>query len=149
MTPKKTTSDGIALRHWDKIYELSLEITNASGRDDLIMAEIQREYLFDALDDLEAIYGKVPSLLATKGDFMPEGQDPVPFWTEAYALAVERDDPKNQLLTASSLADYYFEKKQFDFSLKWIDAGEQLLALVPDEFEAEAFKVLRDQIEHG
>ncbi len=149
MNPKNSTSDGISHRHWDKIEKLAGEIVAASVKEDFTMMEIQTEYLFDALDELEAIYGKVPSLLATKGDFMPEGQDPVPFWTEAYALAVERDDPKNQLLTASSLADYYFQKKRFDLSLKWIDAGEHLLALVPDEFEAEAFKVLRDQIEHG
>jgi len=141
------TSDGISNEDWEKIEELALAIVSAIQADDDIMSKIQCEYLHLALDSLEEIYGRLPSILATRGDFARDGENPIPFWEEAYGLALQRNDLKNVLYLSSSLANHYNDAKERDSALKWLVIGEKALSQYYDDFESNNLKEIRECLE--
>ena len=66
------TSDGISSQDWDVIHELAVEIVNAPDNE----KPAYSKKLVDYLETLERNYGPLPSILATRADYLPEG-DPV------------------------------------------------------------------------
>ncbi len=103
-----TTSDGISSEDWDLLHELALEVVNAEpGAEE----DLCRRRLLDYLDGLESKYGPLPSILATRADYLV---DDIPgrlaLFSRAYALAAEAGDARNQLHIASSLAVIYIEE---------------------------------------
>ena len=96
------TPDGISNEDWDDIHECAAEIVNAS-----IRREEWRHRLLDRLDDLQEKYGELPSILATRADYIEDVDEKVTLFRRAYALATERGDSFNQLEIADSLATLY------------------------------------------
>ena len=113
------TSDGISGEDWDRIRALAVDVVNASavGED---LAE--RTRLFEALDGLERKYGRLPSILATRGDFAESTNERVTCLLDGFALATERSDRSNQLFIADSLARTYIQDLcDVDRGRQWLD----------------------------
>jgi hypothetical protein len=99
-----STSDGIDTADWDLVHELVLCVVNAG--DDEALADHHRGELLGYLDSLVAKYGELPSLLATRADFV-EKVESEGLLIRAYELSVTAGDHKNGLLIGMSLVDLY------------------------------------------
>lgn len=102
------TSDGIRAEDWVKVHDLALEIVNADGAEE----EVKKSLLFMYLDQLEAQYGPLPSILATRADYLEDEEDRVQLFLRAYSLAGTLHDPVSQLHVAHSLTDLYLQDLQ-------------------------------------
>jgi hypothetical protein len=102
------TTDGISTEDWDRVTALAFEIWEHLHD---AQKERCRQDLFSYLDSLEVKYGALPSILATRADFMSEDDIPTKesLLLRAYALAIERRDAIKALAIAHSLADLYLD----------------------------------------
>ncbi len=96
------TSDGISAKDWDVVHDLAVDVVNAPDQD---RPSLRRRLLED-LDRLEVTYGALPSILATRADYLDD-EDPrrEELLLQAYALAESRHDTMNLLDVAHSLAN--------------------------------------------
>jgi hypothetical protein len=80
-----STLDGIDANDWEAVQDLAIDVVNAPDHEKTNV----RQLLLDYLDTLEARYGTLPSILATRADYL------------------EDDDPKREqlLLRAYELAE--------------------------------------------
>lgn len=148
MPDRPATPDGILRRDWDRVHELAVEIVNASCGDDEETGDRMTADLLQLLDDLEVAYGPLPSLLATRADYVEDIQRKGQLLHAAYDLAVERRDERNVLWIASSLAALYVEEiGDREQGMKWLAALEQHLATCPDENEGQELERLRTKAE--
>jgi hypothetical protein len=113
------TSDGISDDDWERIRELAVDVANASAHGD---DSAERMRLFEGLDRLEQIYGRRPSIVATRGDFAESPEDRVALLSEGFALAAEHGDVVNEMHIADSLARAYVEElADRDNGRQWLD----------------------------
>jgi hypothetical protein len=138
------TSDGISTEDWDRVTELAFELWKH-----LEDAEKEKRHqdLFDFLDGLEAKYGALSSILATRADFLPrnEMRNKEELLARAYALAIERRDRRNALDVAHSLADLYLDAlRQPKEGATWLGCfGAQLYADADDPWWSEEYERLK------
>ena len=104
------TPDGIETTDWDQVHELALEVVNTSAEGDDTASTDASNRLRALLDQLQEKYGPLPSLLATRADYVDRPEDREYWLLAAYAQAVERGDSKNMALIADSLATFYIEE---------------------------------------
>jgi len=104
-----STSDGISSEDWDKVHELSLKIVNAEAESE---ENIYTNQLLQCLDELEAKYGVLPSILATRADYVLDTNEQASLLRQAYALAEASRDIFNLKEIAHSLAELYIEDLQ-------------------------------------
>jgi hypothetical protein len=102
------TPDGISREDWDKIHELAVEIVNS----DELESAVHKSRLLSFLDQLEAKYGELPSILATRADYIEGLENKEKLLKRAYMLASTFQDTQNQLHVAHSLAELYMEDLQ-------------------------------------
>lgn len=100
------TPDGISTEDWDNVFEAGAAITHASGMEDEVLREHYQMRLFDLLDELEAKYGRLPSILATRADFSDDPKEAIPLLQEALSIAT---DDLSQRLTLQSLLHLLIE----------------------------------------
>ena len=81
------TSDGISDKDWDRVHELVVEIVNAGEGEE---GDQQTAELLGYLDRLEEKYGVLPSILATRADYVEDPLDSLAVLKRAYVLAQER-----------------------------------------------------------
>ena len=94
------TADGITDDDWYTVHEAVCRIVNASGRDDQVMVAHHTESLFDILYQLETTYGRIPSLISTRADFL--GDDPLKAISlQKEALAISTDETSTVLALLS------------------------------------------------
>ena len=88
------------------------------------------------LDELQKKYGPLPSLLATRADYV-DGLEEREYWLmAAYEQAQARGDLKNRLWIASSLASLHLEEAGDPVTGEhWLRALEGHLGTFPDESE--------------
>src|SRR5688572_7226647 len=98
------TSDGISTGDWDRVHELALEIVNA---DDDEQADRVRKRMVAYLDDLTRRYGELPSICATKADYVDQPAESERLLLRAFDLAVTRNDAPNIRSVSLSLAQLY------------------------------------------
>ncbi|WP_438864332.1 hypothetical protein [Neptunicella sp.] len=113
------TSDGISSKDWEGIEGLASFITELSAKDS--STELYDRKLIKRLDDLEEKYGRLPSILATKADYVCSSKESLILLKEAYVAALEISDVKNLSYVSSSIAEFYaegFERQKLDF---WIE----------------------------
>ena len=91
------TPDGISTADWDRVNELALEVVNTSTAEDHEGNERAKRRLKSLLDDLQEKYGPLPSLLATRADYVDRPEDQEYWLLAAYDEAVRRDDAKTSL----------------------------------------------------
>jgi hypothetical protein len=111
-----STTDGISTEDWDVVHGLAVDVVNASDSD-----EDPTRQLLDYLEVLEVKYGPLPSILATRADYL-EDDDPAreTLLLRAHALAEARGDTANVVLAAQSLAELHLSKKNLAEADRWL-----------------------------
>lgn len=79
------TSDGIATNDWETIRDLALTVVNRSGAGD--DASLDRKSLRHALDKLEKKYGRLPSILSTRANYVDDSELSLSLLKDAYVTA--------------------------------------------------------------
>jgi hypothetical protein len=138
------TSDGISHQDWDRVHELALAIVNAS---DAASEKKCRRKLFDYLDVLTTKYGELPSLLATRADYVEDRRVSESLLRQAFTNAVNLGDRKNCLYIALDLAEMYLE----DFPSRptasnWLTSAREFLN-AGDKSDWERYRQLASAIE--
>ncbi len=134
------TSDGIDDGDWDRIRALAVEVVNASADGD---DSAERTRLFEGLERLERTYGRLPSIVATRGDFTESTTERVELLREAFELATERGDLANELHIADSLARAYVEElSDRDRGRHWLDVLAGCLRLAGGETDITEYEAL-------
>lgn len=120
------TSDGISKEDWDVVQDYAMQIANAGLASNDKTPERIVQKLLDYLDSLETKYGKLPSILATRADYISDIKLRVRLLEEAYELSKDSNDKGNLMLIASSLSQLFVEK------LEDASSGEKWLVLFAD-----------------
>lgn len=102
------TSDGVSGADWYLVRCRASEVVNATIGPTSRYVLAQRR-LMGLLSRLIKKYGKRPSLLATKADYMSSPRKRVALWEHAFRSAENATDHINCVLIATSLVEFYFE----------------------------------------
>ena len=126
-----STSDGISTEDWDEVHELVLNIANAEAEAE---ENIFTNRLLQFLDVLEERYGVLPSILATRAEYVSDVNEQVGLFRQAYALAEASNDTKNLRLISHSLAELYIKDlKDRSEGQIWIKRLSDHLISSPDK----------------
>jgi hypothetical protein len=102
---KSHTSDGITQKHWNALTTIAANIANASAASNALLCKSETTKLLNYLDELEAIYGKLPSIIATRADYTINKKLRIKFLKEALSLAVKIKDHTNITLIEADLKE--------------------------------------------
>jgi len=131
------TPDGVSTEDWDRVHELALQVVNSSAEGDGPASDAASLRLRELLDDLQEKYGPLPSLLATRADYVERPEDREYWLLAAYQQAHDRGDDKNLVWTAASLAAFQLEEAlDVTKGAQWLNALEGHLQAFPDPAEA-------------
>ncbi len=131
------TPDGISAADWDKITELAADIANATSSDDeLLISEYTRQILL-LLEQMEEKYGALPSILATRADYIDDQFESLRLLTRAFDIAATRKDSKNCTFVASSISRIYIEDLlDIKIGKEWLGKLKACLEKYSDETES-------------
>ena len=116
------TSDGISSEDWDLVHELAQEIVTHSMNEDEPAREDARKRMLDCLRSLQLKYGSLPSILATKADFVDDLAEREELLLRAWNLTKDRSDRVNAQEIAHSLAEFYLDEvKNPSLGTLWLD----------------------------
>jgi NADH:ubiquinone oxidoreductase subunit E len=104
------TPDGIATEDWDRVLALAVQVVNDSAAGNEEDSDAASMRLREVLDELQEKYGALPSLLATRADYVASPEEREYWLLAAYEQAQKRDDPKNLVWVSSSLACFHLEE---------------------------------------
>ena len=122
------TSDGISTDDWSLVHELALEVVNLSAAGDDAASNAASVRLLWLLDTLQEKYGPLPSLLATRADYVDRPEDREYLLLKAYEQARLISDWKNLVSIAESLASFYIEhRSDYRNGAHWLGALEENL----------------------
>jgi hypothetical protein len=142
------TPDGISTEDWDRVHELALDVVNTSAEGDEKASARASDRLRGVLDELQEKYGPLPSLLATRADYVDRGEDREYWLLAAYDQAQQRQDAKNLVWIAESLASLYLEERSDrEKGTEWLTALERHLQTFHDAYEAKQASRLREILE--
>lgn len=102
-----TTTDGIQDNDWEEVMSLAAAVANQTGLS--LDAGLERKRLMRTLDRLEQKYGRLPSILSTKADYVDDANISLSLLKEAYVTADESSDLKNKVIIGSSIAEIYLD----------------------------------------
>ena len=136
-----STSDGIVTADWDVVHGLAVDVVNAA--DEEKAHHVRR--LLDYLDVLESKYGPLPSILATRADYL-DAEDPAreELLLHAQSIAEANADATNQLYVAQSLAELYLERADLKRADHWLTRMRDCLAARNGDDFSE-YERMRDQ----
>lgn len=126
------TSDGIEGRDWEEVMTLSAAVANqiSIGLD----SGLETKRLMRALDKLEKKYGRLPSILSTRADYVDDADVSISLLKEAYVTADENSDVKNKVFISSSLAEMYLDTfKNKQLASFWVETLKKDLEKYPDD----------------
>jgi hypothetical protein len=139
------TPDGISTEEWDRVHAIAVDIVNASAMDDGVLCAHHTERLFDLLDQLEAIYGRIPSLLDTRADYTDDPAVAIALYEEALAGT---EDPALSILALPSLIRLKIEECHDESSISSrISQLEQLIDPEKCSFELDELRRLQSDFE--
>lgn len=95
------TSDGISTEDWGLVHELAVEVVNRSAAGDASGSKAKVAELLGLLDTLEERYGCLPSLLATRADYVDGPEEREYYLLQAYSEARALDDAINLVRSPS------------------------------------------------
>ncbi len=133
------TSDGISTEDWDRVHQLAPAIVNEG---DTAESDSARAELLAYLDDLEAKYGTLPSIVATRADYVRDVAESVSLLKKAYALAAKREDSVNAVYVASSLTSAYIEARDVPEAEYWLGRLGEALRRAGDESDVQDYQDL-------
>lgn len=137
------TSDGISAKDWDKVKNLAAKIVNA---EDDINTSRYTDALLVLLDKLSEKYGELPSILATKADYIADPTASIDLFIKAFNAAKRINDYKNMTYIASSLAEAYFELHNISNCRYWLSKLNICLKTYFDATELKTYKSLRGKV---
>ncbi|SRR6266496_5099616 len=142
------TSDGISTEDWDVVKDLSARIANAVvGNDSRANAVLTRE-LFQYVATLEARYGSLPSILATKADYTDDLSLREKLLERGWHEAKKIGDKANLVFISSSLAALFInELCRVQAGKKWLSLLEEALESHWDDDEHEEYRRLSEDIQ--
>lgn len=139
-----STSDGISTKDWDIIHELALDIVNSNE-------DRSKQYTVQLLNFLEALekkYGELPSILATRADYIDDILEKEELYEYAHTLSEKRNDLQNCIETAHSLSELYIEEfKDVKKGSKWMKVFKGYLEKGDDPVSEELYEQLREELE--
>lgn len=134
------TPDGILKSDWEVLEILAANYVYS----DTLNESLIKNSILNYVDDLISKYGQLPSLLATRADYVGSNDESKQLLELAYQLANTACDYKNKTLISSSLAElYYIELNDVKKGEYWIDKLSQDLVFYYDEDEYEVWKSLQ------
>lgn len=141
-----TTSDEIQHSDWEEVMSLAAAVANQTGMN--IDASLERKRLLRYLDKLEQKYGRLPSILSTRADYIDDTNISLSLLKEAYVSADEISDLKNKVIISSSIAEIYLDffnnKSRAAF---WVKTLKQNLEKYPnDEYFNEVYMELSQRL---
>jgi hypothetical protein len=140
------TSDGISDSDWEVVSNLARDVVESVERPEEHEGAERRLLMF--LEELEQKYGKRPSILATRADYVEDVRERVTLLDEAYELATAMNDSLNCTLIASSLAQLFIEEMQDKKSGRiWVNELGECLALHWDDGEHREYLRLTAELE--
>lgn len=136
------TPDGLSTEDWDRVHETALEIVHASSMDDEILCSHHTEHMFEILDELETRYGRIPSVLATRADYIDDPLMAIALHEEVLLIAT---DPLSRRFSLQSLIrlmiDLCYEGSSIQVLL---DELERVTDLDAESFDADEFRELQE-----
>jgi hypothetical protein len=115
-------TDGITTTDWDRIHQLSVDVMNAAAADE---ERARARDLLRALDELEYRYGPVPTILATRGDYLEDAGEAITSLLRAWDGFSERGDRQNQFWVATSIVDRYVELNDAANASGWLEIARE------------------------
>jgi len=138
------TPDGISTEDWDVVHELTVDLFNAAEDE----SDRHRARLLRYLDRLQEKYGELPSILATRADFIGDDLRKEQLLDRAYILAEARGDGRNAFYIAHSLAELYIETfKNAVEGRKWLERTQQHMIQVDDGSYVDDLERFRDALQ--
>jgi hypothetical protein len=139
------TSDGISTDDWRLVHELALEVVNLSAAGDVASRDAAAIRLLSLLDTLQEKYGPLPSLLATRADYVDSPDEREYLLLKAYDEARILEDLKNLLEISESLASFYIEERSdYRHGEHWLRKLEDHLQSFHDPLLAEEAVRMRE-----
>jgi len=139
------TRDGISTEEWDRVHTVAVDIVNASAIEDSVLCSHHTERLFDILDELEAIYGRIPSILDTRADYTDDPTVAITLYEEALSVSV---DPDLTSLVLPSLIRLKIQERHAESSISDLLLElEQLTDINKCNFEADELRALQSDFE--
>ena len=143
MRAPTSTPDGVPNEYWDKVHNLALAYANQTVVGESEQAERVRQSMLRLLNALERKFGELPSLLATRSDYVIPTEYRERLLLRAFTLARRRRDGANRVFVSSSLASLYIEDVgNFVEGKKWLAELESALGAHPDETERRTLRNL-------
>lgn len=96
------TSDGISTEDRDAVHDLALKIANAGAEAE---TNVYTKHLLQYLDRLETKYGLLPSILATRADYVEDPAEAEALLRQAYMVAEAAHDTYSMDEIAESLKE--------------------------------------------
>src|SRR5687768_7264811 len=118
------TSDGISTEDWDVVHAFAVEIVNAPDSE----KQHHRNQLLQYLDALGVKYGPLPSILATRADYLDdEDRAREELLLRAHALAEGLSDTDNIVYVTQTLAELYLDKRDLTEANRWLSRMREYL----------------------
>ena len=139
------TSDGIKDEDWDRVHELAVEIVNAS--EDERLSRVYTQRLLTVLDELEEKYGALPSILATRADYVDDLFESIDLLKRAFETGTARNDKTNLLYISSSLASRYIQSlRDVNQGMEWLSVFRDRLSSCGDESDHREYEELSEAL---
>jgi hypothetical protein len=142
-----TTTDGIQDNDWEEVMSLAAAVANQTGLS--LDAGLEKKRLMRALDRLEHKYGRLPSILSTRADYVDDANISLSLLKEAYVSADEAYDLKSKVIISSSIAEMYLDS--FDNKSRagfWVETLKRdLEKYSDDEYFNELYIELSQRLE--
>jgi hypothetical protein len=133
---------------WRKLTQAAEEYCAAVESENLQGAERERKQILRLLNAVERTFGRVPSVLATRADYVRPTSLKERLLLEAFAEAKRLKDAKNVTLISASLAQLYLEEVgDMVLGRKWVDALGKALVDYPDSTESATYLELKAELD--
>ena len=134
------TSDGITDEDWDPVRELAARIVNATS-EPVGPPKFLAHELPAWLDALQKKYGELPSILATRADYIDDPKTRLRLLESAWLAAQNLADAPNSTFIASSLVEFLFEEARDPVrGREWLDRLAESLEKYWDDGEYEIYR---------
>lgn len=141
------TSDGISTKDWDRVKERAAKIATAVCSNKSAQAKKETKALLALLDQLQKRYGELPSVLATRADYVTSASESLGLLKKAYAIAEKANDKANLTYITSSLAELYVvDRRDKKNGKRWLAKLRACLKRHFDKHEFNVYKTLRKMI---
>jgi hypothetical protein len=148
MESETGTSDGISREDWAHVHQCAVDIANAALADDDGASQVRTRDLLRVLERLEHRYGALPSILATRADYIEDVPSRLTLYEAACDAASEHGDARNLVWIASSLAELYVDELREPLrGGQWLERLESHLANHDDPDERDVLERLRADVQ--